>query len=289
MVQVTLHGYYTYNRYTVIGDDGAMSNVVTEIDSNNILTGKGSDRLGMFSISGFLIGEEIRFIKQYTQGNGLISWKYVGRRLNPKGDVYQFCGAWGQNGCQNGQWVLSGVANTQMAAQHPVMGHWEGKYMYDNQPGRQDGPMCMTITMDTKPCMPGTSSIMGSGSDGVGMFTISGTVTSQGWLDVIKTYNNGNASWSWRYEGWFQSTSCVAGKWRQAGCGPAGSGTFVIMKKPQIPTMMAQACMPQGNVIYGVPVNPGNMPTMIDMCCRKCPQVPSGTMMSLSSGFSSMQ
>lgn len=81
-----------------------------------------------FVIAGVLVGDEVRFIKQYVNSNGNVAWKYVGKRLEPKGvnsNVYQFSGGWGQGSWQGGQWVLSGVApDPPQKPTHPIVGHW---------------------------------------------------------------------------------------------------------------------------------------------------------------------
>lgn len=118
---------------------------MTVNESDNTIQGSGQDHPGtvspslmlsafvpnltdfcaQFAIAGVLVGDEVRFIKQYYNSNGNAAWKYVGKRLEPKGNVYQFSGGWGDGPKQYGQWVLSGVAPASTPKPtHSVEGQW---------------------------------------------------------------------------------------------------------------------------------------------------------------------
>ena len=78
-------------------------------------------------ISGVLIGDDLRFIKQYT--GQTLNWKYIGKRIPPLGNVYQFAGGWGavSSTKQDGQFVFAGVDSgpPEPAAPHePIEGQW---------------------------------------------------------------------------------------------------------------------------------------------------------------------
>ena len=78
-----------------------------------------------FNMSGALIGDDLRFIKQYTTSNNV--WKYIGKRVAPKGNVYQFVGTWGypQQSQADGEFVFSAVDQSSCVAPHePIEGQW---------------------------------------------------------------------------------------------------------------------------------------------------------------------
>lgn len=286
-VKVDLGGFYTYTAYKNIGDDGTMPKFATTIDADGIISGSGRDNPGPFAIAGFLIGDEIRFIKQYTQGNGLVAWKYIGKRLEPKGDVYQFSGAWGQGSWQGGQWVLSGVAPPPpQKPTHAIVGHWGGTYAYANNPTQQDGPMSITIDLDdSKPYNPaGPFYLKGTGTDGIGNYDLVGTISADNDLDVEKTYHTSEGSWAWRYQGKFDGTGSINGIWREIRDDfAAAQGSFTLTKQQGLTKQLAQAFMPTA-ALYSVTPE-ANVASKISAAAAKNPQVPSAALQSLVTGF----
>lgn len=78
-----------------------------------------------FNISGALTGDDLRFIKQYTNSDN--TWKYIGKRVAPKGNVYQFVGTWGfpQQSKADGEFVFSAVDQSSCVKPHePIEGQW---------------------------------------------------------------------------------------------------------------------------------------------------------------------
>jgi len=294
MLTIQLSGFYTINTYTVVGDNGKMPKFSAMIDeAAHTITGSGHDGPGAFVIGGVLVGNEVRFIKQYINCNGNIAWKYVGKRLEPKGNVFLFSGGWGQGAKQHGHWVLSGIAPSMpmgMGHTHPIAGHWEGNYHYADNIKREDGPMHITIGLDSSASYnaDGPYHISGIGSDGIGGFTLKGTVTKAGAFDVKKTYHTRQGTWSWHYQGKYDKSGHIDGTWGQVGDGAAahGNGHFKLTQRHVMPLAVAQSTMPAKAVLHSASTA-ANISTAIHAATSSSPHISAGTLHGLSTGFSS--
>ncbi|KAF9032780.1 hypothetical protein BJ165DRAFT_1598981 [Panaeolus papilionaceus] len=202
-----------------------------------------------FVLSGALIGDDIRFVKLYT--NSATAWKYIGKRLpGAVGNVYQFAGAWGSvnSDRQDGQWAFSGVATGTTIPKHPTEGQWVGNYFYGSD--TSDNTHKMTLLTSLDPAVnynsAGPFSIIGNGADDVGTFKIKGKVTSDGEWEVTKSYS----THGWTYQGRFDGNSTIAGIWRPTDGSSAG-GSFTFYKQAKLDTLIAAKIMPTGGA-YGV-------------------------------------
>ncbi|KAF9032786.1 hypothetical protein BJ165DRAFT_1598987 [Panaeolus papilionaceus] len=243
--QIDLNGYYTYTSWTIVGDDGYSTFKITVL-ANGVIYGSGSDKPGPFVLSGALIGDDIRFIKLYT--NSTTTWKYIGKRLpGAVGNVYQFAGAWGyvNSDRQDGQWAFSGVATGTTAPKHPTEGQWVGNYFYGSN--TTDNTHKMSLVTSLNPAVAynaaGPFSIVGNGADDVDAFKISGTVSADGQWDVTKTYNT--KPYVWKYQGRFDGNSTIAGIWRPTDGSSAG-GSFTFYKQAKLDTLIAAKAIPTG-------------------------------------------
>jgi len=234
----TLHfsGYYKYMAWTNLKDDGFSTFTLT-LESDNTVHGTGSDNIGPFNMSGALLGDNLRFVKQYTTSKN--TWKYIGTRVAPKGNVYQFVGTWGypQETKAVGEWVFSAV--DQSSSHQPIEGQWIGNYTS----GPQRHPMNLTIGIDSSFTFTpnGPYHIIGNGSDNAGPFEIKGTVQkanpdgSGSRVDFVKSYSK----WRSTYEGKYDGKSYLRGIWKdQSG---SGAGTFQLT---QITKLSAEIATP---------------------------------------------
>ncbi|KZP23946.1 hypothetical protein FIBSPDRAFT_440514 [Athelia psychrophila] len=61
-IQLNFSGYYNYTAWTGLGDNG-FSTFTLNLNSDGSAYGSGSDNCGPFTVSGALIGDNLRFIK----------------------------------------------------------------------------------------------------------------------------------------------------------------------------------------------------------------------------------
>lgn len=252
-----------------------------------------------FAIAGFLAGDEIRFIKQYTQGNGLVAWKYVASVSSPRmtctSSLEPGVKARGKadSGCclalplhphrsllmrslVIGESLHSSGSNL-ITDIHIYLFHTyrEGTYAHANNPSQQDGPMSITIdTDDSKPYDPaGPFNLKGTGTDGIGNYDLIGTISADNDLDVEKTYYTSGGSWSWRYQGKFDGSGSINGIWREIRDDfAAAQGSFHRNKTQTLPRQTAQAFMPSA-ASYSVVPEP-TVSIKISAAASKNPQVP---------------
>ncbi|KAF8309556.1 hypothetical protein DL93DRAFT_1711512 [Clavulina sp. PMI_390] len=246
---------------------------VTINEADSTIQGSGADHPGSFAIAGILKGDE-----------------YVGKRLEPKGRIYQFSGGWGQGSAQYGQWVLSGVAAPPAEKpHHPIEGQWSGTYQYANNVSQKDGPMNFTISLDDS--VPyqaaGPYAITGTGTDSIGPFTLKGTVAASNDVDITKTYNVGGRTWSWRYQGLF-GDGAIGGIWREINDDSAPSrGSFQLIQQQGLPKATAQAIVPPTRSLSTGPTT-SPVQAAVTALKGKNTRVPAATLDGLLTGFGSV-
>lgn len=150
--------------------------------------------------------------------------------------------------------------------------------------------MNLTISLDESiPYkLEGPFAIAGTGTDGIGSFTIKGTLAQSGDLDVQKTYNVNGRVWTWRYQGLYDRGGAIGGIWRQINDDEASPlGSFSLTQKKDIPKATAQAIIPQSRSLFSANSN-NSIASAVQAISSRGTQVPAATLQSLLNGFASM-
>jgi len=245
-IKLNFSGYYKYVSWTNLSDNG-FSSFTLNLKPDGSVYGSGRDNIGPFNMSGALIGDNLRFIKQYTTSNN--TWKYIGKRVAPKGNVYQFVGTWGypQKNKAEGEFVFSAVdQSSSVEPYEPVEGQWTGNYFYSSN--TQAHPMNLALTLDTSAHFNpnGPFSIVGLGSDDVGVFDIKGTVGkvnhdgSGGQVSFIKSYSG----LKWKYQGRYDGKGSIGGTWGHVS-GGGTSGSFQMRQQTNLTIALAAPILKQ--------------------------------------------
>ncbi|KAF7790138.1 hypothetical protein EIP86_001090 [Pleurotus ostreatoroseus] len=179
--------------------------------------GSGSDSSGSFTITGTFDGTTyLRFNKKYPTWQ----WNYTGKVIRTLGiHGFEFSGTWGRDQTPSGSFKLT------VKPKVTRIGEWSGEYRYRAQPSVVDEPMHVELHTFND------SEIQGDGNDGLGVFTINGTVTVAGGIiavDMLKTYRSGIV---WRYYGQLSSGAedRMMGTWGEES-GGTPRGTFELVK-----------------------------------------------------------
>jgi len=260
-------GFYTYGNESVAPQDGFMHFTVTLDASNGVVQGDGRDSHGTFSCIGIYIGAEISFIKQYSDSNGNVAWKYAGKKIGQDGNALRFSGAWGDGFTQLGQWVLSAfditsgsdheasydgglVAYSSTEPSHTaeltkpsqLKGQWTGWYAYPPLPATIERYMTITIEADSG----STTEFYGSGYVRDGTFTSTGTIES----DNKVTFTKQQGSKESVYAGvFFPLNRKMIGLWNVP---PSeAQGTFDLIKGRSISYAEASSLMPSSTEVFG--------------------------------------
>ncbi|KAF7981214.1 hypothetical protein HWV62_34553 [Athelia sp. TMB] len=238
-ITLNFSGYYKYASGAGFSDKEFSTFTLNLNHDDGSVFGSGSDSVGSFNMSGALIDDDLRFIKQYTTGDN--TWKYIGKRIPPKGNVYQFVGTWGypQQSEAYGEFVFASVDQSSSVRPHEAIeGQWTGEYVSSGS----GSPMNITISLDPAVQSPpnGPFSIIGQGSDDAGPFDIRGTVgkvnadESGGQADFVKSY----ASWEWKYTGRYDGNGSIRGTWSD-GKGGRTTGSFHLEHSSQLTVALA--------------------------------------------------
>lgn len=150
--------------------------------------------------------------------------------------------------------------------------------------------MSFTISLDgsVSYVADGPYAIVGTGTDGIGPFTLKGTVTKNGDLDVTKTYNVKGQTWSWRYQGLYDSAGAIGGIWREINDDAASPrGSFQLTQQQALPKVTAQAIIPQGRALTTASTSP-TVSGALQALQSKGTKVPSATLQTLQTGFGNL-
>ena len=206
-----------------------------------------------------MIGGDLPFrIKQYTSSSNV--WKYIGKCVAPRGNVYQFVGTWGlpQQSIADGGCVFSALDQSScVTPPEPIEGQWLVRFSFDRlslalivaslyrighyayNGSAQEHPMELAMSLDHGvPFAPnGPLHIIGNGSDDAGAFDIKGTIGKVdadglgGQVDFVKSYSG----WGWKYQGRYDGRGAIGGTWGDvAGMTMGGSFQLTQVAKPTV-------------------------------------------------------
>ncbi|KAF8309557.1 hypothetical protein DL93DRAFT_2085447 [Clavulina sp. PMI_390] len=220
-IRIKLAGHYTLDDPETIAD---VILTITTVDGT--VKGAGADKSGPYTITGLLIGDDLRFIKFYTNPEQNLIWKYIGtREPSNSADEFKFIGGWGETTAETalGKWELGGYSKGigmhlnflfSFAINENVLdlAYRTGNYRYSLDWRVQEGPMYISLSVDNSiATTDGSVPLNGVGLDDYGTFSYIGTVTPNNVLNFRKRYTNGKDSG--RYDGFFTPTGAWGGIW----------------------------------------------------------------------------
>lgn len=150
--------------------------------------------------------------------------------------------------------------------------------------------MSITISLDgsVSYVADGPYALTGTGVDGIGSFTLKGTVNKDNEFDVTKTYTVNGKTWSWRYQALFDESGSIGGIWRELGDDAATPrGSFQLARQENLPIATARSIIPQSRTITSATSTP-TVQSAVKALESKGTKVPAAALQALLTGFTSI-